>query len=129
MSLARRGNLRPRVYTVTSAAQRAAWVAGGKSRAGEARTLRTQAAEEVIPPAYLPPTDRTPEFPGVDGYLYGERNTCRTCGRNLRRTESLFRECRYCEENPEPLPSKERPACTCVLAAFGSHEYVCGGTR
>jgi hypothetical protein len=68
----------------------------------------------------LPPLrdESFPAEPG-SGRLYGGRNTCATCGQNLRRHDSLFRECRRCESNPAPLVAEKAPAV----------DYQCGCKR
>jgi hypothetical protein len=62
-------------------------------------------------PPILPPVERDDSWPNEtgSGYLYGDRPTCRTCGRNLRRHESELGECYRCEESPAPLDEEREP--------------------
>lgn len=72
--------------------KQAAWVAESERRVRVvAQRLRDLGAAQARPAGLpiVPPFDRAER-------MWGERNVCRTCGANLRRTEQLAMECRRC---------------------------------
>lgn len=95
--------------------QQEAWLTESKRRVSVlAQRLRDRASAEVVnvPLPILPPDSR-------DERAYLERECCRTCGRNLRRTESQRDECWRCQSEPAPLTCPvhlryDRYGCGCI---------------